>query len=852
MNEIIEMKVMRGPNHWSDYHSQLIVIKVKIEKDLKIDILKETTKLFPEARFHPTILNNTAEAIKTVAIELQRQAGINVEFGVVYTTSDKDIFRILFAYEFEEAGKYAAESAVKVIRNIIDQVTPDVEAFLDELKYIKRDYDFGATTAFLLHEAIKRNIPFKRFDNGSLLTLGYGNKQRKMRTAVVDSTSGIGIEMAGDKDETKKILFENNCPVPEGTIVYNEEELVENLEKFQFPVVTKPLDGNHGRGVTANIHSLEQAITGFQVAQKISRAVILEEFIAGDDHRFLVINYKLIAVAKRTPAFVKGDGRSTIGQLIEEENKNPERGSGQDHVLALIKVDDVTKKILLEKSLSLNSVLHKNEILYLKNIANISAGGISTDVTDLVHPENVFMAERIAKLFSLNICGIDILTTDVSVPLTKKTGAIIEVNAGPGIRMHTNPTEGIPRNVAKPIIDMLFPEENVRIPIVAVTGTNGKTTTTRLIAHIAKEAGKIPGYTTSDGIYINGHMIENGDCTGSHSAQTVLFEPTIDIAVLECARGGILRSGLGFDKCDISVITNITDDHLGSKDINTLEEMAKVKSVLAKNTYKEGYTVLNADDDLVYNMQQVTDCKVALFSIEEDSERIKTHCENGGLAAIIEDGYLTVCNGEWRTRIDKVNNIPLTFGGRAEFMIKNILAASLAGMILTNFNVEIIRKALKSFIPSPEQTPGRLNVFKFKNFEIIVDYAHNKNGFIELKKFLDKTDASDKTGIIAAVGDRRDEDIRNLGRYAAQMFDNIIIRHDRDLRGRPEAEHSKLLMEGIQEINKLIPVTIIPDEKDAIDYAIKHAKKHSLILACADGVPETIALVSEAMANEDK
>lgn len=850
MFEIIEMNVMRGPNLWSDHYTKLIVLKVKIGNPGNKEIIAELKKIFPDVQSEQSPVNETAEAIKIAAIELQKHAGMHVEYGNVHSYRHEGIFWVVFSYEFEEAGKFAGTSAVKLIESLVYNTPFDINNCIEKLKEHRADYDMGATTSFLLNEVIRRNIPYKRFDNGSLITLGYGCKQKKMRTAVVDSTSGIGIELAGDKEETKKMLEDAMLPVPKGAIVYDEKELLQTIKKMQFPLVTKPLNGNHGRGVTTSINSIEKAMHGLNVAQKISKAVIVEEFIQGDDHRLLVINFKLVAVAKRTPACVKGDGKSTIAELIAEENQHPDRGNTQQHPLALIKADDVTKKILSERSLTLESVLPKGEILYLKQTANISAGGTSTDVTDLVHPENIFIAEHIARLFNLNICGIDILTTDIRVPLTKKTGAIIEVNAGPGIRMHTDPTEGIPRNVAKPIIDMLFPNGDTKIPIIAISGTNGKTTTTRLTAHILKESGKTVGYTTTEGIYINDHMIETGDCTGSQSAQTVLFDPTIEIAVLECARGGILRSGLGFNKCDISIITNISDDHLGTKDIETLEELAKVKGVVAKSTKKDGYTILNADDDLVYNMQQFTNCKVAIFSMDENNPRIKTHCENGGVAAVIEEEYLTIYNGEWKTRIDRIENIPLSFSGKAEFMIQNILAASLAVMIMTDFDPEILRKGLHSFIPSPEKTPGRLNVFKFREFDLIIDYAHNKSGYIELKKFLDKTAASEKTGIIAATGDRRDEDIRNLGRYAAQMFDNIIIRHDVDLRGRPEEEHSKFLIEGIQEINKNIPIKVIPDEKEAVSYAISHAKKGSMILACADKVHEIIAFVKETKAKE--
>jgi cyanophycin synthetase len=461
-----------------------------------------------------------------------------------------------------------------------------------------------------------------------------------------------------------------------------------------------------------------------------------------------------------------------------------------------------------------------------------------------VHPDNVFLAERIAKMFTLDICGIDILSTDITVPLTKQTGAIIEVNAGPGIRMHTNPTEGIARNVAKPMIDMLFPDNDGRIPIVAVTGTNGKTTTTRLISHLAKTAGYKPGYTTTEGIYLQGHLIQEGDCTGPQSAQTVLFDPTIDFAVLECARGGIVRSGLGFDHCDVSIVTNITEDHLGLKDVHTLEEMARVKSVVPRSTWRDGYAILNADDDLVYNMQGDLNCKIALFSMDENNERVVDHYKNGGLAAVIEKGYVVVYNGNWKTRIEKLINIPLTFGGKAESMIKNILPAVLAATA-QKFDVEAIRRGLRNFAPSPENTPGRMNLFPINNFEVMVDYAHNADGFTQLKKYIDRTEASKKIGVIAATGDRKDDDIRKLGRIAAQMLTEIVIRHDKDLRGRPAEEHSRLLLEGIRSERADMPVEVIPDEKEAIMHAVSKAEKGSFVLVCADHVQETIRMVSE-------
>jgi cyanophycin synthetase len=565
----------------------------------------------------------------------------------------------------------------------------------------------------------------------------------------------------------------------------------------------------------------------------------------------LVIDYKFVAGARRTPAMVTGDGKHTIQQLIDIVNQDPRRGYGHEKVLTSIKVDDDTLSILQEKGFTTDSILKKDEELHLKRTANLSTGGTSTDVTEIVHPYNVFMAERIARIIGLDICGIDIMTPDIKVPLYENGGAVLEVNAGPGFRMHIAPAVGLPRNVAEPVVDMLYPPgSSARIPIIAVTGTNGKTTTTRLIAHIAKTMGCKVGFTTTDGIYIQNRMVEAGDCTGPVSAEFVLKDPTVDFAVLECARGGILKAGLGFHNCDISIVTNVAADHLGLKDINTIEEMARVKGVVAESVLPDGHCILNADDDLVYEMRKGIDANVVLFSLDENNPRIIQHCEKGGIAAIVENGYVTISKGTWKIRVDKVINIPLTFSGKAVFMIQNILPAVLAGF-LRGFKVEDIRLALETFIPSPTQTPGRMNMFQFKNFTIMVDYAHNPAGFQAIARFLDKIDAEPKVGIIAGVGDRRDEDIVQLGTLASQMFDEIVIRQDKNLRGRTEQEIIELMMKGIKADDENKVVNVFRKESEAIDYAIKNAKKGSFIVICSDVVPDALDQILKYKEEED-
>jgi cyanophycin synthetase len=837
-----EIQVLRGPNRWSPNYYKLIVLRLSHPEKPSGELMVRLERTVPGIRIPLLQSENLPYIVGTIALELQKKAGDESDFLELHPTNEPGVTRVVFSYMNRDVGTHAALAAVTNTGKLMKGESYDIAEDLREMRYLRED-GMGPTTAFILEEVKKRNIPYKSLGHGSLYVLGQGNKQKKIRTAVADTTSGLGIEIAGDKDETKTVLMEANIPVPHGLLVYSEDELLNKLPKMSFPLVIKPLDGNHGRGVTTNINSVDKALFGFRIAQKISRTVIVEEFIAGDDHRFLIINYKLVAVAKRTPARIIGDGTSTIRQLIDKENEHPDRGDTSEHVLAKIRIDAITNKILEEKNYTPETVLPPDELLYLKDTANISAGGTADDVTDDVHPENIFMAERIAKLFSLDICGVDILAKDVSQPIIHGTGAVIEVNAGPGIRMHTNPTNGIPRNVAKPIIDMLFPQNEARIPIVAVTGTNGKTTAVRLISHLLKTAGFTPGYTTSEGVYIDGHIIEEGDCSGSRSARTVLFDPEIDIAVLETARGGILRTGLGFDHCDISIVTNVTGDHLGLNDVHTLEEMAKVKRVVPMSTKKEGYAILNADDDHTYNMQAEIPCKTALFSMDQNSERIRLHVESGGIAAIIEDDSLVLYNGEWKSILGKVEDIPLSMKGRAQSMVMNILPSVIAAALLTNFNEEMIRKGLSTFIPSPEMTPGRFNMFNFGHFELMVDYAHNTAGFIELKKFLDKTTASRKVGIIAATGDRLAEDIIMQGQLSAEMYDDIIIRFDDDNRGRTKEEIVSLLTTGIRKKNLNVPVKIIETEKEALEYALQHAETGSLIVTRADHVLGTLQLV---------
>ncbi len=871
--KILDIKVLKGPNYWSIRRSQLIQMRLDLEEmeqrpTNSIPGFKDRLeKLFPTMYGHRCSVGEPGgffqrveegtwmgHVIEHIALELQTLAGMDCGFGRTRGTGNKEgEYFVVFNYMEEDAGVYAAKAAVSITQALADGIDYDLSNDIQNLREIREDTRLGPSTGCIVAEAVKRDIPFIRLNKQSLVQLGYGIHQKRIRATIASTTSNIAVDIAGDKDETKKLLGAAEIPVPGGSIIRTDVGLKEAIEKFGYPLVIKPVDGNHGKGATTNITNWDQAIKALEAAQKYGRSVIVERFIVGFDFRVLVINYKFIAAALRTPAAVTGDGIHDIQYLIDEINKDPRRGYGHEKVLTQITVDDFTWKMLNDKGITLQTIPPDGEQVLLKPTANLSTGGTSTDVTDEVHPANIFMCERIAKIIGLDICGIDIMAPDLRVPVSENGGAILEVNAAPGFRMHIEPAEGLPRNVAEPVIDMLFPKgSHGRIPIIAITGTNGKTTTTRLTAHIAKGAGKKVGYTTSDGVYIQNQLMMKGDCTGPVSSQFVLKDPTVDFAVLECARGGILRSGLAFNQCDVAIVTNVAADHMGLGGINTLDQMAKVKSVVPETVRKDGFAILNADDDLVYAMKDELECRIGLFSMDENNPRIKKHCNDGGLATVYENGNVSILKGNWKIRVLKANEIPLTFGGKAVHNIANCLPAVLATYLFRDISIEDIRAALQSFEPSSSQTPGRLNFFHFKNFTFLADFAHNPHGLRLLCDFISKLDYKHRVGIISGTGDRRDEDIRELGEISAQHFDEIIIRCDKNLRGRTADEIIGLLKEGIDKVDGGIPTVIIPNEDEALEYAYANTQPGTLVTIMCDVVSKALDKIRELKEREEK
>jgi cyanophycin synthetase len=867
--KILRTQTLRGPNYWSIRRDKLIIMRLDLE-DLAekpsneipgfyeglIDVLPSLVEHFcsPGYRggFFERVRTGTymGHIIEHIALELQELAGNPVGFGRTRETSTPGVYNVVFEYVEEQAGRYAGRAAVRLCQSIVDTGTyskAELAQDLADLRDLCANAALGPSTETIVKEAQSRNIPWLLLSARSMVQLGYGVHQKRIQ-ATLSSFSGIlAVELACDKEGTKTILKDSGIPVPQGTLIQYIDELEDAIQEVGgFPIVIKPLDGNHGRGITIDIKNQQEAEEAYDLASTASktRSVIVERYYKGSDHRILVINGKVAAVAERIPAHVVGDGKSTIEELIEITNQDPNRGDGHANVLTKITLDKTALNVLGKQGYELTSILPQGAIAYLRATANLSTGGIAVDRTDEIHPENVWIAQRVAKLIGLDIAGIDVVTEDIRKPLREVDGVIVEVNAAPGFRMHVAPSRGLPRNIAAPVIDMLFPVGTPsRVPIIAITGTNGKTTTSRLISHICRQTGKVVGFTTTDGVYIDDYLVEKGDNTGPYSAGMILKDPTVEIAVLETARGGILRSGLAFNQCDVGVVLNVAADHLGIGDIDTIEQMAKVKSVIAEVVSAEGHAILNADDPLTASMAQQVKGKVAYFSMSPDNPIIHDHIRRGGMAAIYENGYLSILEGEWTLRIEEALNIPVTMQGMAPFMIANALAACLATFV-QGIDIELIRQGVRTFKPSVAQTPGRMNLFNLGHHHALIDYAHNPAGYEAVGGFVGNW-PGEKVGVVGGPGDRRDDDLILLGKLSARMFDRIIVKEDNDTRGRQRGEVADLILKGISQENASLRPEMILDETEALEKALGTVSEGGLVVIFPESVTKAIDLIKK-------
>jgi len=869
--KILKLQVMRGPNVWSNYRKQLIQMRLDLE-----ELENYPTNLIPGFRDRlqeliPSLVEHQCSegikggfflrvelgtwmghVIEHIALEIQTLAGMDVGYGRTRSTYETGVYNVVFAYQDEEAGLYAAKAAVRIAEAIIAAQSYNIEADINKLKEICEHNCLGPSTKSIVQEAVKRNIPWMRLGQDSTIQLGYGAHQMRFQATTTCKTNVLAVDLASNKQRTKQMLSAAAIPVPQGGVCTDEDSLKSIIKDIGFPVVIKPLDGNQGKGATINVTSWESALTALAFAQNYSRKVMVEKFVEGFDFRVLVIDNKFVAAAKRIPAHVTGNGKDRISVLIEKTNRDPRRGNGHENLLTKIRIDHDSQEMLQKQGLTLESIPQKGEVVYLKSTANLSTGGSSADVTDEIHPDNILLAERIARVIGLDICGIDIMAPSLTDPLQDNGGVVLEVNAAPGFRMHLAPNEGQPRNVAAPVVDMLFPPgKPTRIPIIGITGTNGKTTTTRLFAHIAQSSGFSTGYTTTDGIYINNKNVYPGDTTGPASAEFILKDPSVEFAVLETARGGILRSGLCYSECDIAIVTNIKEDHLGLNDIHTLEDLANVKAVVPRTVKKDGWAILNAEDEYCRKIAEELDCNVAYFALDSENPFVKMLIGEGRTVGVFENGFLTIVQNGERVRIAPVQNVPLTRGGEIKFMVANALAASL-GAYLWGFTPLQIAASLQSFIPGYDLTPGRMNLFELRRFNVLVDYAHNPHGYTAVEDYIQNISARRKVGIISGVGDRRDEDIRECAAIAGRMFDHIIIRQEADLRGNTEEKIIALLLEGLNGSNKKVTYEIIPDEADAIQHALTIAEEGDFVVALTEQITTVVNVIHDYKTKEER
>jgi cyanophycin synthetase len=772
-----------------------------------------------------------AHVIEHSALEILNQVGQPVSFGQARRIKNTSCYTIVFAQREEHAGLEAGKTAVQMVKAITTDTTFDITERLNRIQELSWKFGLGPSTRAIADAALDRGIPVTRIGKGSIIQLGYGKYHKKIEGTLTDNTSCISVDMACDKTVTKELLEQAGIPVPKGGVCRTIKEAIQTAEEIGYPVVLKPVNGNQGKGVSLNIQCPEEIPEAFRIAAAFSENILVEEYINGNDYRILVVGNQVSAVSLRIPANVIGDGRHTIAQLVELKNKDERRGEDHERPLTKIKLDEISMAILKKQGYLPDSIPKKGIRVYLKMSGNLSTGGEAVDYTDRIHPDNQQIAIRAAKIIGLDIAGIDIKCKNIDKPLTLGQGAVIEVNASPGIRMHLYPSKGKVRKVGNAIVDMLFPYGSKHsVPIVSVTGTNGKTTTTRMISHILKTRGMRVGMTTTDGIYIDDNCIMKGDTTGPASAKMLLTDKSIDVAVLETARGGIIRSGLGYDLADIGVLTNISEDHIGLDGVNSLEDMLHVKSLVIEAVKSNGHVVLNADDQMVVQAAGHSKASIIYFSLQEDNLIVHKHISDGGIAVFLKDNYITLATGNGLLKSLSIIQVPSVYGGKLKYNIENCLAAFSAAYAL-NIPLQIIERALTSFYCNEIHNPGRFNIFNIRDFRVVVDYGHNLAGYASITEAVKKMGGSRLIGIIGAPGDRSDSSIHSMGKIAGKSFHQIIIKEDRVLRGRQAGEVSHLLMKGV--LSSGLPkhaVTMIRNEDEALRAAIQNAAVGDIIV----------------------
>lgn len=785
---------------------------------------------FVERLYEGTLLSHVVEHL---ALELQCVSGYDVYFGKTRVVEEPSVYYIV--YEYAASNHYCATDFGRAAVDIVTALTenkPDlISGITDRLQHAISLFDLGPSTRAIWNEAQKRHIPVRRLGMDSILQLGYGKHTRFVASSLIDTTSCISVDLAQNKQAVKDILYEHNIPVPAGDLADSEEGAVLLADQLGYPVVVKPYNGNHGKGIVTNIDNEKLLRSAYRLACIYSHRVIVEKYVEGKDFRILVVGNRVAAAAERKPPSVVGDGKSTIAALIARENLNQQRGEGHEKPLTRIPLDTVASELLARSGYTEDSIPALGEVVLLRENGNLSTGGTARDCTDEIHPKNRILAVKAAQAIGLDVAGIDMVASDISQPLGSSNGAIIEVNAVPGLRMHLHPSDGQSRNVAADILNHVYPKGTpCSVPIISITGTNGKTTVTRLIRHVLSISGKKVGMTCSSGSYIGEECVSKGDNTGPLSAHSILYNREVEVAVLETARGGIIRKGLGYDEADVGVIVNIGEDHLGLDGINTLEDLAFVKSLVVEMVKPNGYAVLNADDSLTESIARDVRCRLIYFAQQRANLVIERHINQGGIAVTAENGQVVLYRDGIRHPMLRLQEIPITFGGVLACNVENALAA-ISGLVALGIPEHTIRLGLRTFSPDPATNAGRFNFFDLGDFQVVLDYGHNPGGYLSVIQLIECLNPTRKVGVIGMPGDRSNGAIVKVGRISGQHFDEIYIKEDEDLRGRNPGEVASLLYEGaLSGGASEADIRIIPDEIEALKTAISNAQYGNLIV----------------------
>ena len=846
--EVIRTRALRGPNLWTRSTAvEAIVSCAPAERDHQLlpGFEERLRARFPkigvlqaQGTGQPLSL---ADVLETAALSLQALAGCPVTFSRTHATVEEGTYQVVVEYTEEAVGLRAMELAEQLIAAALADTPFDADAAVTALRELDEDERIGPSTGAIVDAAVARGIPFRRLTSGSLVQLGWGSKARRIQAAELDVTSAVAESIAQDKDLTKRLLHAAGVPVPLGRPVTDVDDAWKVAEEVGLPVVVKPQDGNQGKGVTVNITTRAQLEAAYATSQKYSDEVMVERFLPGHDFRLLVVGDQLVAAARREPPQVLGDGQHTIRELVDIVNQDPRRGSGHGTALTKIRLDDIAIARIAAEGLTPDSVPAQGQRVVLRNNANLSTGGSATDVTDDVHPEVAARAIEAAQTIGLHICGVDVICESILRPLEEQNGGIVEVNAAPGLRMHLAPSFGRPRNVGVPMVDALFPPgEDGRVPLVAVTGTNGKTTTTRLIAHLFTAHGWRTAMTNTDGVYVNGRQIDSGDCSGPRSARNALAHPETDAAVLECARGGLLREGLGFDRCQVAVVTNVGEgDHLGLNFITTVHDVAVLKRVIVQNVANDGYAVLNAADQHVAAMASACPGKVIFFALDRHHPVMATHRAQGQRVVYVDGEHIVAAEDSWREQI-ALRDIPLTRNGTIGFQVENAMA-SIAAAWAIGLPWDTIRRGLAGFVNDSDNAPGRFNVMDYRGATLIADYGHNPDAIRALVQAVQAMPGGKRSVVISGAGDRRDQDITEQTRILGEAFDDVILYQDACQRGRADGEVLALLRQGLEGAPRTRYVTEIHGEFLAIDHALARLQPGDLCLVLVDQVEESLA-----------